>query len=47
MRSYEVNGYLMSNYDDPKLQNKSFYGTLNKVLQFKKGIDYSKVVILL
>jgi hypothetical protein len=47
MRSYDVNGYLMSNYDDPKVQNKSFYGTLNKVLQFRKGIDYSKVVILL
>lgn len=34
-------------YDQPKVQNKSFYGTLNKVLQFKQGIKYDNVIILL
>ena len=46
-RSYEFNGYLMREYDDPKVQNKSFYGTLNKTLQFKIGIKYENVIILL
>lgn len=46
-RGYELNGYLMQQYDDPKVQNKSFYGSLNKVLQFKKGVNYDNVIILL
>ena len=46
-RGYELNGFLMSNYDEPKVQNKSFYGTFNKVLQFKDGMDYEKVLTLL
>ena len=46
-RSYELNGYLMREYDDPKVQNKSFYGTLNKTLQFKTGIKYENVIVLL
>lgn len=46
-RGYEFNGYLMREYDDPKVQNKSFYGTLNKTLQFKQGINYENVIILL
>jgi hypothetical protein len=39
--------YLEKEYDAPKVQNKSFYGTLNKVLQFKQGIKYDCIVILL
>lgn len=46
-RDYDFNGYLMSNYDDPKVQNKSFYGTLNKVLQFREDIEYESVIILM
>ncbi|MGA2877007.1 MAG: hypothetical protein ABSE82_15930 [Nitrososphaerales archaeon] len=46
-RSYEFNGFLMEHYDDPKVQNKSFYGTLNKVLQFRDGIAYQNVIILM
>lgn len=46
-RGYELNGYLMQEYDNPKIQNKSFYGTLNKVLQFKSGVKYDNVIILL
>lgn len=46
-RGYELNGYLMSNYDDPKVQNKSFYGTLNKTLQMKMGNRYETVIILM
>jgi hypothetical protein len=46
-RGYELNGYLMQEYDDPKVQNKSFYGTLNKILQFKMGVKYGNVIILL
>jgi hypothetical protein len=46
-RSYELNGYLMNHYDDPKVQNKSFYGTLNKTLQPKMGDRYENIIILL
>lgn len=46
-RSYEFNGYLQKSYDDPKVQNKSFYGTLNRVLQAKMGEEYENVIILL
>lgn len=46
-RGYELNGHLMNHYDAPKVQNKSFYGTLNKVLQFKRGIKYENVIIFL
>lgn len=46
-RSYELNGYLMKQYDDPKVQNKSFYGSLNKILQFRMGDKYDTVIILL
>ena len=46
-RSYELNGYLMQEYDEPKVQNKSFYGSLNKVLQVRLGVKYDNVVILL
>ena len=46
-RSYELNGYLMNKYDDPKVQNKSFYGTLNKTLQTKMGNNYESIIILL
>ena len=46
-RSYELNGYLMREYDAPKVQNKSFYGTLNRTLQFKTGIKYENVIVLL
>ena len=46
-RGYELNGYLMREYDDPKVQNKSFYGSLNRVLQVKMGVKYENVIILL
>lgn len=46
-RGYGLNGYLGREYDRPKVQNKSFYGSLNKVLQFKNGIKYDNVIILL
>lgn len=46
-RGYELNGSLMQEYDDPKVQNKSFYGSLNKVLQVKMGVKYENVIILL
>jgi len=46
-RGYELNGYLMQEYDNPKVQNKSFYGSLNKVLQVKMGVKYDNVIILL
>lgn len=37
----------MAHYDAPKIQNKSFYGSFNKVLQFKTGIRYEKVITFL
>lgn len=46
-RSYQLYCYLAKEYDQPKVQNKSFYGTLNKVLQFKQGIKYDNVIIFL
>jgi hypothetical protein len=46
-RSYELNGHLMQEYDNPKVQNKSFYGSLHKTLQFKADIKYENVIILL
>jgi hypothetical protein len=46
-RGYELNGYLMEQYDKPKVQNKSFYGSLNKVLQVRMGDKYDSVIILL
>ena len=46
-RSFVLNGYLMKNYDDPKVQNKSFYGTLNRTLQTRLGSKYENVIILL
>lgn len=46
-RGYELNGYLMKEYDEPKVQNKSFYGSLNKVLQVSMGDKYENVIILL
>jgi len=46
-RGYELNGYLMLEYDDPKVQNKSFYGSLNKVLQVNMGDKYENVITLL
>jgi hypothetical protein len=46
-RSYELNGYLMKQYDKPKVQNKSFYGSLNKILQVRMGDKYYSVIILL
>jgi hypothetical protein len=46
-RGYELNGYLTLEYDNPKVQNKSFYGSLNKVLQFRRDVKYDNVVILL
>lgn len=46
-RGYELNGYLMEQYDNPKVQNKSFYGSLNKILQVRMGDKYDNVIILL
>lgn len=46
-RGYGLNVYLTWTYDNPKVQNKSFYGTLNKVLQFKMGVKYDNVIIML
>ena len=37
----------MNHYDDPKVQNKSFYGTLNKTLQTTMGTMYEHIIILL
>lgn len=46
-RSSELNRFLMDNYDDPKVCNKTFYGALNKTLQPKRGSSYEKIIILL
>jgi hypothetical protein len=46
-RDYELNGYLMHEYDDPKVQNPSFYGSLNKNLQVNMGAKYDTVIVLL
>jgi hypothetical protein len=46
-RAYEFNGYLMNNYDNPKIQNVSFYGSLNKVLQQTLGENYQNVIIFM
>ncbi len=46
-RSYELNGYLSSEYDSPKVYNKSFYGSLNKTLQNTMGKNYERVIIIL
>ncbi len=46
-REYHFNGYLMNNYDNPKIQNVSFYGSLNKTLQQNLGEDYQNVVIFM
>ncbi|QQG48409.1 MAG: hypothetical protein HY247_06600 [archaeon] len=37
--------YLQSNYDDPRVQNPSFYGSLHKVL--RRRSYYREIVILL
>lgn len=46
-KNYELKGYLGKEYDYLMVQNKSFYGTLNKTLQTKMGSSYEKIVILL
>ena len=46
-KGYELNGYLERHYDNPKVQNKSFYGTLHKVLRTSLGAQYENVLILL
>ena len=46
-RGSELNSYLIREYDSPKVQNKSFYGTLNKILQNKMGSDYERIIILM
>jgi hypothetical protein len=46
-RGSEFNNYLDRHYDDPKVQNKSFYGALHKTLRNKMAQDYEKVIILL
>lgn len=46
-RGAELNDYLRLHYDEPKVQNKSFYGSLNKVLQFKPNTKYEEVITLL
>jgi hypothetical protein len=47
LRGYNFNGFMMRNYDDPKVQNKSFYGSFNKVLRFNRKIKYENVITLL
>jgi hypothetical protein len=44
-RDYDFNVYLMNNYDEPKIQNVSFYGSLNKTLQRNLGDNYQNVII--
>jgi hypothetical protein len=46
-RNYELNGYLQRNYDDPKLQNIRFFGSLHKTIREKYPEDYPKMTILL
>ena len=46
-RGPDFNKYLFENYDNPKVQNKSFYGTLNKTLRKNMDNDYEKIIILL
>ena len=46
-RGYKLNGYLNRNYDNPKVQNPSFYGSFNETLRHKLGEDYEKVITLL
>ncbi len=46
-RNYALYEHLRDNYDDPQVANPSFYGTLNKVLQFKLGNRYEEVIIFL
>ena len=46
-REPAIYDYLRDNYDEPRVHNPSFYGSLNKVLQFSLKQDYEKVVILL
>jgi len=44
---YNLHKYLENNYDDPKVQNPSFFGSLNKVLRVKLGKSYERVILLL
>jgi hypothetical protein len=37
----------MDKYDDPRVYNKSFYGTLAKTLQNEMGDKYENIIILL
>jgi hypothetical protein len=46
-RGFELNGYLRECYDRPRVQNPSFYGSLNKTLQRRLGRHYAEVVILM
>lgn len=46
-REYSFNGYLMNNYDDPKITNVSFYGSLNRTLQQSLGDNYQNVIIFM
>jgi hypothetical protein len=46
-RNYPLNGYLQREYDDPKVQNTVFYGSLNKHIRDKLGEDYESVIIMM
>lgn len=39
--------YLQDNYDEPKVQNPSFFGSLNKILRQRLGASYERVILLL
>jgi len=43
----DLHNYLVSNYDDPKIQNPSFFGSLNKVLRVRHADSYHRVILLL
>lgn len=46
-RQDELDAYLRENYDDPRVYNRSFYGSLNKTLRAKLEEFYEKIVLLL
>jgi len=39
--------HLANNYDDPKIQNPSFFGSLNKILRMRLGESYQRIILLL
>ena len=43
----DLHNHLKNNYDEPKVQNPSFFGALNKTLRERLGASYERIILLL